>query len=73
MLIQIRCYTCGKIIGHVYEEYKTRVDTGENPATVLDELGLTRYCCRRMIVTYVEVLAETMQYQTSRGQVTSRR
>ena len=69
MLIQVRCYTCGKVIGHLYEEYKQRIDEGEDAKKVLDDLGLERYCCRRMLITYVEVLAETMQYQTARAQL----
>jgi len=65
MLIQVRCYTCGKTIGHLFEDYKERTGEGEDPKVVLDDLGLDRYCCRRMFITYVEVLRETMKYQNS--------
>lgn len=73
MLIQVRCYTCGKVVGHLYEDYKARTENGENAKEVLDDLGLKRYCCRRMIVTFVEVLEETMQYQTTRAQFPTKR
>ncbi|MEM3091785.1 MAG: DNA-directed RNA polymerase subunit N, partial [Candidatus Pacearchaeota archaeon] len=40
MIIPIRCFSCGKPIGHLFEEYKKRVSEGEKPGKVLDELGL---------------------------------
>ncbi|MGJ7029329.1 DNA-directed RNA polymerase subunit N (RpoN/RPB10) [Methanothermobacter sp. DSM 3267] len=27
---------------------------GEDPGKVLDDLGLKRYCCRRMLISHVE-------------------
>ncbi len=60
MLPPVRCFTCGAPLGHLWEEYKRRVEAGEDPASVLDDLGVTRYCCRRTLftsVTYIEQLA----------------
>jgi DNA-directed RNA polymerase subunit N len=62
MIIPIRCFTCGKVIGHLYEEYSRRVSEGEDPKDVLDDLGLERYCCRRMFLTHVETIDEIMPY-----------
>ncbi len=28
----------------------------------LDELGLTRYCCRRMILTHVDLITKLLNY-----------
>jgi DNA-directed RNA polymerase subunit N len=50
MIIPIRCFSCGKPIGHLWEEFKQRVEEGEIPKEVLDELGLERYCCRSMFI-----------------------
>ena len=47
MLIPVRCFTCGKVIGGRYEEYKRQVEGGKPPKEVLDKLGIERYCCRR--------------------------
>ena len=55
MIIPVRCFTCGKVIGDKWEEFKKRVVAGENPAEVLDSLGLTRYCCRRMLLSHVDL------------------
>jgi len=50
MLIPVRCWSCGKVIAHKYEEYKEAVVNGEDAAIVLDNLGMERYCCRRMLL-----------------------
>ena len=63
MLIPVRCFTCGKPVAEYYDEYKRRVDAGEDSAKVLTELGITRYCCRRMFVANVDLINEVLPYQ----------
>jgi len=36
-------------------EYKKRTEL-EDPAKVMDDLGIERYCCRRMLLTHVELV-----------------
>ena len=31
-------------------------------ALALDELGLTRYCCRRMVLTHVDLITKLLNY-----------
>jgi len=62
LLFPIRCFSCGKVIGHLWEEYDRRVREGEEPAKVLDDLGITRYCCRRMFFSHVDLVDEIIQY-----------
>ena len=62
MIIPIRCFTCGKVIGNVYEIYKDRVERGEDPEEVLDDLGIERYCCRRMFLTHKDLIDDVKQY-----------
>ena len=53
MIIPIRCFTCGKVLGSIFEEYKKRVYiNGEDPKKVLDDLGVKRYCCRRTLLSH---------------------
>ena len=40
MIIPVRCFTCGKVVGSAYPEFKKRVDMGEDPQKVLDDLNL---------------------------------
>lgn len=78
MIIPIRCFTCNKVIAHLWEEYQNRlqasfieedipnntkkrfvdIDTIENKTTegkILDDLGLKRYCCRRMMLSHIDL------------------
>lgn len=62
MIVPVRCFTCGKVIGNVYENYKNRVENGEDPEKVMDDLGIERYCCRRMLLSHTDLIDEVMQY-----------
>ncbi len=62
MIIPVRCFSCGKVVGSAYETYRKKVEVGENAAKVLDELGVTRYCCRRMILSHADLIDEIMPY-----------
>lgn len=63
MIIPIRCFSCGKPIAHLYEEFKDRTNKGEDPKKVLDELGLERYCCRSIFVTHVDLLDKISKFK----------
>jgi DNA-directed RNA polymerase subunit N len=66
MLIPIRCFTCGNLIGQLFKEWNERLQKGnEIPKDILDSLGLTRVCCRRMLITHVELLDETIKFSMS--------
>ncbi|MHA1594699.1 MAG: DNA-directed RNA polymerase subunit N [Candidatus Baldrarchaeia archaeon] len=55
-------FTCGKVIADKWEEFKKRVESGEDPKKVLDDLGLKRYCCRRMLLSHVELIDEVLKF-----------
>jgi len=74
VIIPVRCFTCGKVIGDIYEEYKKRYEEykkalhigekpKETPKQILDALGVDRYCCRRMILTHVDLIGEAAPYE----------
>src|SRR5213594_3873044 len=69
MIIPVRCFTCGKQIADKWETFNQRVRAGDKPQKVLDELGIRRYCCRRMLITHVELIDEFLKYP----QVTAKR
>ena len=62
MIIPVRCFTCGKQIADKWETFNLRVRAGDRPIKVLDELGIRRYCCRRMLITHVEIIDEFLKY-----------
>lgn len=56
MIIPIRCWSCGKPIAHLWDDYRQRVGKGEDCKKVMDELGLERYCCRGMFLGQVDLI-----------------
>lgn len=63
MIIPVRCFTCGKVIGSSFETYVKRVNMGETPKEVLDSMGITRYCCRRMIISHADLIDEILPFR----------
>ncbi|NJD53627.1 MAG: DNA-directed RNA polymerase subunit N [Candidatus Methanoperedens sp.] len=61
-MIPVRCFSCGKVVSGVWDEYKKRIQT-EDAGKVLTDLGIERYCCRRMLLTHVELVDLLAPYQ----------
>jgi len=78
MIIPIRCFTCNRVIAHLWEEYLKKIqesyieeDIIENKKNrfinieklekktiegkILDDMNLNRYCCRRMMLSHVDL------------------
>ena len=78
MIIPIRCFTCNRVVAHLWEEYLNRIqleyideDIKNNKkkrfvdieelrnktveGKILDEMNLSRYCCRRMMLSHVDL------------------
>ena len=62
MLVPIRCFTCGGLIADKFEDFQNRAKSGENPAEILDLLGIKRYCCRRMFLTTLETIQQIVPF-----------
>ncbi len=56
MIIPIRCFSCGKPIGHLWEEFQERVAKDEDRKKIMDSLGLDRYCCRGVFLGHVDLI-----------------
>ena len=76
MIIPVKCFTCGKVLGSKYLYFKRKVreekmSKGISVSDViyltldnikktpegkcLDELGLNKMCCRRHMLTHVDI------------------
>ena len=76
MLIPVKCFTCGKVLGNKYRFYqaeikKRKIDNNMSvnkvryltkdfidktpEGEVLDLLQLNKYCCRRHMLTHVDI------------------
>lgn len=61
MIPPIRCFTCGKVIGNKWEKY-TQLCQEMTQGDALDNLGMERYCCRRMFLTHVDVTEKVLDF-----------
>ena len=73
MIIPVKCFTCGKVLGNKYRYYlqevrKNKLDNTDNivyltknnvgktiEGKILDKLKLNKICCRRHILTHVDI------------------
>ena len=76
MIIPVKCFTCGKVIGNKYRWYlaqvrEMKINKKQNTNKVLyltddfvdktaegevmDKLGLNKMCCRRHMLTHVDI------------------
>lgn len=71
MIIPIRCFTCGKVMADIadyYEKEKNKIDENKevdpvyknfekiHTGFILDNLGLKRYCCRRNLISNIDMM-----------------
>ena len=64
MDIPVRCYTCGRVVAKDWLAYNEEL-ARRGPAArgaILTELGLRRYCCRRMLLTQPDVGDHMIRY-----------
>jgi len=62
MIIPVRCFTCGKVIGNKWKVFQDMLRKEEDTGKVLDELGLRKFCCRRMMLCHIELIDTVLDY-----------
>jgi len=40
----------------LWEQFKERVEKGEDRKKIMDDLGLERYCCRALFMGHVDLI-----------------
>ncbi len=63
MIIPIRCFSCGKPVAHLWEDFQERVKAGEDRKKVMDDLGLERYCCRALFLGHVDLIDTAARFK----------
>lgn len=60
-MLPVRCFTCNHVLGHLWDDYvkMKQTHTGKE---CLDNLKLRRICCRRMVLTHVNVIDDLIQF-----------
>ncbi len=66
-MFPIRCFSCGAVIAHKWEEYLAKLKEGKSAKDALNELGIDRYCCRRMFLTHKSVIDEFARFRGAVG------
>ncbi|ORY87939.1 DNA-directed RNA polymerase, subunit N/Rpb10 [Protomyces lactucae-debilis] len=62
MIIPVRCFSCGKVVGDKWDAYLKLLEDGREEGDALTTLGLKRYCCRRMVLTHVDLIEKILHY-----------
>ena len=39
------------------------IEMGEDPKKVLDDLNVKRYCCRRMLISHIDLIDELLKFK----------
>jgi len=55
--------SCGKPVAQLWEDFKARVDKGEEVKQVLDDLGVERYCCRAQFMGHIDLIEEVAKFK----------
>ncbi len=72
MIIPVRCFSCGRVIASDYINFMNRIKfirenenrepTPEDIEKIFDDLGVKRYCCRRMILSHADLMDDVMAF-----------
>lgn len=62
MIFPIRCMTCNKVIGSLFEKYEDNIKQGMTSKESLDSLNINRICCRRMFLSNVDLFESLIKY-----------
>ena len=65
MIIPVRCFSCGTVIADRWDTWQNHLSAGMSISDALDEVGMTRYCCRRMFVSHVDLIDEIAPFSTA--------
>ena len=66
MIIPVRCFTCGKVIGNKWQRYLELLNEKKPMEEIFKDLGLNRYCCRRMIISHVDLIEKLLKYNSKK-------
>ena len=69
MLIPVRCFTCSKVLGNKENTMKKLREEGKEDTEIMEILGITRYCCKRILLTYIDATDDIFKHSELPEQV----
>jgi len=63
MLIPVRCFTCNKVLGNKENTIKKHQKEGKEMDEIMNILKIERICCRRILLTYIDLTDDLFKYQ----------
>ena len=66
MPFPIRCFTCGKVVARYEQKYFSMLEEGVKKGDALNSIGMTRICCRRMFLGYVNIADKLLLFSNSK-------
>lgn len=64
MILPVRCWTCAKVLNG-WNTYLSLIAKDFTEKEALDSMGYTRFCCRRMILSHVDLMDQRNQFKTA--------
>ena len=62
-MIPVRCFSCGQVVGDKWDEFRERTQVKkEHPSKVLEDMKVKRYCCRRMLISHIDLIDDVINY-----------
>lgn len=63
MICPVRCFSCGQVVAHKYDEFIKLISVEKKtPEDAFYILHIKKYCCKRMYLTHVEVIDDITKY-----------
>ena len=60
----VRCFTCSKVLGNKWETINKLLEDGLELKEIYEKINIIRYCCKRVIMTSVDVMEiENQEYE----------
>ena len=63
MIFPVACFGCSKRIGRYWNRYLGLLRNGTSKKNALNQLGMTRICCRRMFLSHIEAIDVHLDFQ----------
>lgn len=67
MLLPVRCYTCGKVLGHLSDSrekfHASMKGKEEDWRPFFEKHNIVRYCCKRVLIAQIEDPNQTRAYE----------